>query len=521
MKSKLVDVQDSINRIKSGSTIAITGNCEMLLPDLVLESLEKKYLREGYPKNLTIFYPVTPGAHRSGTGVDRFAHKGFLKRVLASSYSVLNVKKICGLINSNSIEAYYLPMGACWQIFRAIAGGRPGAITQVGVGSFIDPRNGENKMNAKTKEDLVKIIEIEGKEYLFYKSFPIDFAIIRGTTADELGNISIEDEPLPSGILDIAMAAKNSGGSVIAQVKRITQVGSIHPRQIEVPGIFVDEVVIDPSQQDYFPYNPYYSGDLQMPVSQFKELSLDWQKVIARRAAFELREGQNINLGFGIAAQVPSIAFEENIEKEVCFGVEHGHIGGVPAPKDAFGAGINSLAIMDSPDIFNMYDAGGLDISFLGMAEVDQEGNLNVSNINGKYNLGGFLDIIWKTPKIVFCGSFKAGGFKGKIRNGELEITQEGKIKKFVKKVKQKTLEAKRAIKEKQSIIYITERAVFDLTKNGIRLLEIAPGVNLEEDILKQMDFNPIISENLIKMDESLFLEGKIGLKEKYFNKSS
>lgn len=517
MKSKVVNAEESIKLIRSGSTIAITGNCEMLLPDLILKTLEEKYLCKGSPRDMTIIYPVTPGAHREGTGVDRFAHPGMIKRVLASSYFVLKVKKMCDLINSNSIEAYYMPMGACWLLFRAIAGGRPGAITQVGVGSFIDPRNGEGKMNSRTKEDLVKIIKIEGKEYLFYKSFPIDIAIIRGTTADEQGNISIEEEPLSSGILDIAMAAKNSGGVVIAQVKRITQVGQIHPRKVEVPGIFVDKVVVDPNQQDYFPYNPYYTGDLRMPIKQFKPLPLNWQKVIVRRAALELRQGQNINLGFGLAAGVPSVAFEEEIAEEVCFGVEHGHIGGVPTTKDAFGAGINSLAIMDSPDIFNMYAAGGLDITFLGMAQIDQEGNLNVSNINGKYNLGGFLDITWKTPKIVFCGSFKARGFKARIEDGKLNIIQEGRIKKLVQNVMQKTLDAKRAIKEGQSILYITERAVFDLTEKGLRLKEIAPGVDLNRDILNQMEFKPIIDENLSLMESIIFSNSKIGLKKRYF----
>jgi len=516
MRSKIVDVQDSISLIHSGNTIAITGNCEMLLPDLILKALEEKYLSKGNPRNMTIIYPVIPGAHREGTGVDRFAHPGMIKRVLAGSYSVLKVRKLCDLINSNSIEAYYMPMGASWQLFRAIAGGRPGIITQVGVGSFIDPRNGEGKINLRTKEDLVTIIKIEGKEYLFYKSFPIDVAIIRGTTADEQGNISIEEEPLPSGMLDIAMASKNSGGVVIAQVKRITQVGHIHPKRVEVPGIFVDKVVVDPSQQDYFPYNPYYTGDLRMPTSQFKPLPLNWQKVIVRRAAFELRKGQNINLGFGIAAGVPSVAFEEGIAEEVCFGVEHGHIGGIPATKDAFGAGINSLAIMDSPDIFNMYDAGGLDIAFLGMAQIDQEGNINVSSFDGKYNLGGFLDIVWKTPKIVFCGSFKAGGFEAIIQDKKLKIIKEGQIKKLIKNVTQKTLDVKRAIKEGQSILYITERAVFDLTEKGLRLKEIAPGVELNRDIIEQMEFEPIISKNLLRMDNSLFIEDKIGLKEKF-----
>ena len=518
MQSKMTAVDEAIEGIRSGDTVTISGNGEALLPDLVLQALEKKFLKCGQPRELTLYYPIIPGMQREGTGLDRLAHSGLIKRIITGTYYTLNVRKVCKLLQTNEVEAYLIPMGANWQLMRAIAGGMPGAITPVGVGSFVDPRKGRTKLTPRTTEDIVTVIELDGKEYLFYRSFPIDIAIIRGTTADEWGNISIEEEPASLGILDMAMAAKNSGGRVIAQVKRITEVGSIHPYRVVVPGIFVDKVVVDPHQQDFFPYNPYYTGDARMPIDQFEGLVLNWQKVIARRAAMQLRPGQVINLGFGLPAGVPSVAHEEGLSDAVIFGVEHGPLGGTPATKESFGAGINALAIMDSPDVFNMYDGGGLDITFLGLAQLDQAGNVNVSNIGGMQNLGGFMDIIWRTPEIVFCGAFLAGGFRADIRDEKLVILNEGKIRKLVKNPAEKTFDAGRAIQQGQKVTYITERAVFKLDENGIVLTEIAPGADLKEDVLDHMEFEPIIEEPLQTMASQLFHPKVMGLKENFFD---
>ncbi|BCV24596.1 acyl CoA:acetate/3-ketoacid CoA transferase [Gelria sp. Kuro-4] len=516
MKSKVMTATEAANLIKDHDVITVTGNCEMLMPDAVLAALENRFQTTGSPAGLGLYYPVISGAQREGTGVDRLAHPGMLKRVIASSMYTLKVKRICDLIAENQVEAYLMPMGAMWQLLRAIAGKMPGTLTPVGVGSFIDPRTGIGKLTPQTVEDLVSVVTIEGKEYLFYKAFPINVAIIRGTTADEVGNVSIEDEPISSGILSIAMAAKNSGGKVIAQVKRLAAKGSIHPRRVAVPGMFVDAIVVDPHQQDFFPYNPYLTGDLRQPKDQSSRLPLTWQKPLLRRAALELRPEQVVNFGFGVAAGVAQVAAEEGIEDDVWFTVEHGPIGGVPNTKDAFGASVNPLALMDSPMIFDMYDGGGLDITFLGMAQVDKQGNVNVSKVNGKYNLGGFLDIVYRTPRIVFCGSFTAGGFDAEVKDGRLFIKQEGRIAKFVEHVDQETFSGPQAVANGQQALYVTERAVFELVPEGIKLLEIAPGVDLEKDILARMAFRPIISENLRTMDPALFLEAKLGLRDRF-----
>jgi propionate CoA-transferase len=516
MKSKVTAVDEAVEIISPGDTVTISGNGEALLPDRVLQALEKRYLASDQPRDLTLYYPIIPGMQREGTGLDRLAHAGLIKRIITGTYYTLNVRKICKLLQTNEVEAYLIPMGANWQLMRAIAGGMPGAITPVGVGSFIDPRKGRAKLTPRTKEDIVEVIELDGKEYLFYRSFPINVAIIRGTTADEWGNISIEEEPASLGILDMAMAAKNSGGTVIAQVKRITKVGTIHPYRVVVPGIFVDKIVLDPHQQDFFPYNPYYTGDARMPVDQFEGLPLNWQKVIARRAAMQLRPGQVINLGFGLPAGVPAVAQEEGLSDDVVFGVEHGPLGGTPATKESFGAGVNALAIMDSPDIFNMYDGGSLDITFLGLAQLDQAGNVNVSNIGGMQNLGGFMDIIWRTPEIVFCGAFSAGGFRADIRDEKLVILTEGKIRKFVKKPAEKTFDASRANRQGQKVTYVTERAVFELGEEGIILTEIAPGIDLKEDVLDHMEFEPVIRNPVQIMSRRLFRPEIMGLKETF-----
>lgn len=517
LKTKISTSDEATKIIKSGNSIVVSGNGEMLLPDLVLQSIERRFLSKGEPKDLTLFYPVIPGTQREGTGIDRFAHKGMLKRVISGSYYTLQVKKLCNLLYNNELEAYLFPMQANFQLLRAIANGSPGYFTKVGLGTFIDPRNGQYKLTSRTKEELIKIIKIDNEEYLFYKSFPIDIAIIRGTTADEFGNISIEEEPIISGILDIAMAAKNSGGEVIAQVKRLTKIGKIHPKNVLVPGIFVDKIVIDSEQQKFFPYNPYNTGDLLDPYVEEEIIPLTWEKIIARRASLYLRPFQVINIGFGIPSYIPSVAFEEGISKKLIFTVEHGPIGGIPVSKHNFGAGINMMAIMDSPDIFSFYNAGGLDICFLGIAQIDKEGNVNVSKIGeGKVNLGGFLDIIWNTPKIIFCGSFTAKGFNAKVDDGKIFINKEGCIQKFVRNVFQKTFSAKRAKENNQQVYYITERAVFKLTKQGIKLIEIAPGVDIKKDILNQMDFSPIIDSSVRKMPKYLFEAKKIGLINKF-----
>lgn len=515
--AKIVSFKEAINLIKSGQTIIISGAGEVLLPDRLLAELENQFLNTGAPRDLNVVYNVIPGAQRKGTGIDRLAYEGMIKRVYAGSYYTLNVDKLNELIDKNVIEAYLVPYGALFNMVRTTASGQPGVLTPVGINTFVDPRIGGHKLTPRTTEEISSIMKIEGKEYIFYKSLPIDVALIRATTADEDGNLSIEQEPASLGLLQQAMAAKNRGGIVIAQVKQVAKRGTIHPKQVTVPSIFVDYVVVDPGQMDPQPYYPAWTGDLKIPVDDSQGLPYDYRKVIIRRAAMELSPGDLVNCGFGLSASVPLIAMEEGISDEVIFNVEHGPVGGVPNSKSSFGMGVNMSAIMDSHNIFDFYNAGRLDATFLGSAEINHEGSVNVSFVNGKYNLGGFIDIVHLTNKIVFCGSFTAGGLKIDIENEALKIVQEGRNIKFVNNLAHITFNGKQALNKNQEVVYVTERAVFSLTEeNGLTLIEIAPGINLERDILNKMEFRPHISDSLKEMDHRLFSPNTLGLKNEF-----
>jgi propionate CoA-transferase len=397
-------------------------------------------------------------------------------------------------------------------MIRTAAAGQPGALTPVGLDTFVDPRRGGGRLTPRTIEDLARVMEIDGVEYLYYKALPIDVAIIRATTADEDGNLSIEQEPVSIGLLHQAMAAKNGGGTVIAQVQQVAKRGSIHPKSVTVPGIFVDAVVPVPDQMDAMPYNPAWTGDIRVPLNSAAAVPLDYKKVIARRAAMELRPGQLVNFGFGISASVPRIVVEEEIADRVVFNVEHGPVGGIPNDKYAFGAGVNMGALMDAQNIFEFYDAGRLDLTCLGMGEVEADGSINVSYINGKYNLGGFMDIVHATKAIVFCGGFAAGGLDVRIEDGEVRIVQEGRHTKFVERVKQVSFDGKAALAKGQKVLYVTERAVFTLTGDGLTLIEIAPGIDVEADVLSKMEFRPAVSGELKRMDPRIFQPRPLGL---------
>src|SRR5215213_10746579 len=498
--------------VETGQTIIVSGNGETLMPDRLLSALETRFLATGAPRDLTLVYNVIPGTPRSGTGVDRLAHPGMVKRIYAGSYYTLEVRKLSDLVRDNLVEAYLVPFGALYNMVRCAAAGQPGVLTPVGVGTFADPRVEGNKLTPRTTEDIAHVMEIEGEEYLYYRAPQIDVAIIRRTTADEDGNLSIEQEPNSIGLLHQAMAAKNGGGRVIAQVQQLAKRGSIHPKSVTVPGIFVDAVVQVPDQMDAMPYNPAWTGDIRVPIDESKVAPLDYKKVIARRAAMELKPGELVNFGFGISASVPQIVIEEDIADKVIFNVEHGPVGGIPNDKYAFGAGVNMGALMDAQNIFEFYDAGRLDMTCLGMAEVDADGSINVSYINGKYNLGGFMDIVHATKTIVFCGTFAAGGLEVQIKNGEVHIVKDGRHTKFVNRLKQITFNANLALAKGQKALYVTERAVFTLTDKGLTLVEIAPGIDLERDVLAKMDFRPTVSNSLKSMDPRIFQPEPLGL---------
>lgn len=517
--SKIVQASEVMAKIKSNATIAIGGNgYGHALPEKLLEALAEHFQETGNPKDLTLLYTLCMGDTKT-KGANQLALEGLLKRVIAGHWWL--APKVGKMVHDNLIEGYNLPSGAIAHLYRAIAAHKPGVITKVGLDTYVDPRLEGGKMNERTKEDLVKVVEIEGEEWLLYKTFPIDVAFIRGTTADEDGNITMEEEPVFAENLPIAQAAHNSGGFVVAQVKKVCKRGTLQPKQVKVPGIIVDAIVVAPDEPQLYtvPYNPAYSGELRIPV-ELEILPMDEKKAIKRRAIQEIYPGDITNVGVGIAAGLGEIAEEENISDLLHTTIEQGIIGGIPASGPDFGTGINYDAMINGDYQFDFYDGGGLDIAFLSFAEADQEGNVNVTKFGDiPAGCGGFINISQNAKRVMFLATLTGGGRDIQIENNKLVINQEGKYKKFVKKVRQISFSAKRALEVGQQVLYFTERAVFELTEKGLLLTEIAPGVDLQKDILDQMDFKPNIAPNLKVMDERIFNDAPMNMRSEILAK--
>ena len=519
MKSKLLNGPDAVNLIKDGDTITITSAGLIGYPKYLLKCLEQRYLEEKSPRGLTLVSGCGHGVwdHR---GDSRFAHPGFLKRVICTHPDA--VPPLRKMIENDEIEGYIFPQGVLNQLFRSIAAKQPGIISKIGLGTYMDPRLEGGRVNRAAREELIELIHLDNEEWLFYRSFPINVAMIRATTADEKGNLTIEREGMELQLLAVASAARSSGGKVIAQVERIAASGSLNPKDVVVPGIMVDAIVIaeNPTENHMQTtgtyYSPYYSGELKSPrgMANSNEVKsvLTLEDIIARRATFELFPGAVVNLGIGIPAAVGAAAALEGIRDDLTFTIELGVIGGIPAGIPDFGVALDPEAFISHPSMFDFYHGGGLDMTFLGAAQVDQHGNVNVSKFGPRISgTGGFIDISQSTGKVVFCTYFKAKGLEGEISGGKLRITREGDIVKFVENVQQISFNGRLARDENKEVVIITERAVFKLTGEGMVLEEVAPGIDLDKDILGQMEFKPVISSTLRTMDERIFRPGQVG----------
>ena len=512
--SKLVSAKEAVKLIKDGDTVAFGGFVGAAHAEEVTAAIQASFLESSQPRDLTVVYAAGQGDGKE-RGLNHLGEEGLVKRIVGGHWGL--VPRLQKLALENKLSAYNLPQGVISHLFRDIAAGKMGVLTHVGLKTFADPRLEGGKINDVSKKDmdLVKVVNIEGEERLLYKAFPVTVGIIRATYAETQGNCTMEHEGALAETLAIAQAAKNSGGKVIVQVKQVVEYGSLDSRKVKIPGIYVDAIVVasEENHRQTFGtyYNPAYSGEIRVPVDSLAPLPLSERKIIARRAAMELIPDAVVNLGIGMPEGVASIAAEEGL-KGMVLTTESGTIGGIPAGGGDFGVTTNPDCVLEQPAQFDFYDGGGLDVAFLGLAQMDVHGNINVSKFGPKIaGCGGFINITQNARKVIYCGTFTAGGLKVSVAEGKLKIDQEGKSKKLINEVEQVTFSGAYAQEKGQPVLYITERAVFKLTPEGVELTEIAPGVDLQKDILDQMDFKPIMKD-VKTMDERIFRDALMGL---------
>lgn len=505
-RNKFMTADAAVALIKDGDTVALIGGGGGLMEAThTFRAVSKRFLETGYPRNLTVIHALGIGDKKT-EGMNHFAYEGLVKRVIGGHW--VWSPKMQEMARDEKIEAYVLPSGCVMQLYREIGGRRPGLFTHVGLGTFVDPRHQGGKMNASAKEDLVEVMTIGGQELLWYKSFPINVTIIRGSFGDADGNISLDQEAANLDVYAAALAAHNSGGIVIAQVRTAVDLNSMPARSVRVPGAIVDAVVVDPGQQMSYdlPYDPLISGERRGPIVIDPPEPLNVRSLIARRAYRELTDGDVINFGVGIGEGVAKLVAERNEVGRYYQTIEHGTYGGSLMVGLLFGFARSASAMIDGPSQFDFYAGGGLDTAFLGFGELDEAGNVNVSKLGGlTVGPGGFMDIAQNAKKVIFCGTFDTKGSKVHIDSNGLKVMNGGSVRKLVKTVEQITYSGAQALKLDHKALFVTERAVFRLTPDGLVLDEVAPGIDIRTDILDAMDFQPLIPRDPTIMDLTLF----------------
>ena len=510
--AQIITASEAAELIQDKATIGLAGMGLSGWPEEVAVEIAERFKKTGHPANLALKQGSAMGDWKE-RGVTRLGDEGLVARWSAAHIgSAFSLNK---LVLENKIGCHCLPQGVIVNLWREIAAGRPGLITKVGLGTFVDPRVEGGRMNEFTSEELVEVIELKGEEYLFYKSFPVDVALLRGTVADENGNITFTNDGSINEGLSVAQAAKNSGGIVIVQVEYLASANSLNPKEVKIPGALVDYVVVSTDKSSCWQtegqyFDPVFSGALKKPLKALPGMPLSPKKVIARRAAMEVRESNVVNLGYGIPSSVANIMAEEGYLDKITMTTEVGSFGGMPASAPDFGNSYNAEAIIQHGAMFDFIDGGGIDVAVLGLAQADEQGNINVSKFGKRLTgPGGFIDIAQGSKKVIFTGTFNAKS-EMKIEDGKLVIDKEGIAAKFIKNVEQITFSGQYA--GDREILYITERAVFRLIDGKVTMTEVAAGIDIEKDIIALMDFKPEIAEDLKIMDESLFNENWGGL---------
>ncbi|WP_323765757.1 acyl CoA:acetate/3-ketoacid CoA transferase [Marinovum sp.] len=514
MRNKIVSPAEAAALIKDGDTLTTSGFVGIGVPDELLAAVEARFLETGHPRDLGLVFAAGQGDGKV-RGLNRLGHEGLLRRVIGGHWGL--IPKVAALAVAGKIEGWNLPQGCISQLYRDIAAGKPGMLSKVGLETFVDPRNGGGAINDLSTDSQVDLMQIGDEEVLFYKSQRLTVALLRGTTADEAGNITMEREALTIDNLAQAMAVKNAGGVVIVQVERVARARTLPAREVQIPGILVDAVVVARPENHVQTYATTFSqgftGRMRAPEGEIPAMRLDARKVIARRCAFELPVNGVVNLGIGMPEGVASVAAEEGLLEHLTLTAEPGVIGGQPASGLDFGAAVNTDAVIAQNAQFDFYDGGGLDMTCLGLAQADRQGNVNVSRFGARLaGAGGFINISQNARAVVFAGTFTAKGLEIAVTDQGVEILREGAQRKFLSDVEQITFSGGRAARLGQKVLYVTERCVFELTERGLKLIEVAPGIDAERQIIGLMDVPPIVDE-IVPMDHRIFADKEMALR--------